>query len=132
MYRVECKQCKASVLTENGATNNLSCGCCDGSGHPEGIAANDHEGASNACSGAGKEPGQQHPGAPCPHPSENGIGCNALTLIPGVSQDVPEGEPCPGGHCWPGVEGCTTCRPCTVYFMGQIAPVPGAIVTAGR
>jgi hypothetical protein len=105
MYRVTCKQCGASGITDNGHRLQaaVSCPCC-----PE---AHDHDEAANACPEVGQPLDARHGGAACPHPSENGVGCSHLT---------PVGEPCPGGHCWPGVDGCTVCRPLTVEWLGLV------------
>jgi hypothetical protein len=80
----------------------LSCrpgsGCC-----PE---DHSHDGAANACPGAGTG----HPGAACPAAAAD---CIAVT---------PRGEPCPGGHCARGVPGCTVCRPITVTVLDLDIP----------
>jgi hypothetical protein len=117
VYRVTCKQCGASVITDDGNSDRLACQCCP--------VAHSHEEAANACPGATgtNDLTTQHAGAPCPHPSPNGRECNAITPVPGASNLAPEGEDCPGGHCWPGVEGCTVCRPCNIEWIGQIVPL---------
>lgn len=112
MYRVTCKQCGASGITDNGTRlqNAVGCTCCSEN--------HDHDEAANSCPEAGQPRGEQHPGAACPHPTEGGIGCNAVT---------PVGEDCPGGHCWPGVDGCTVCRPITADFLGNVSLGPAGV-----
>lgn len=109
IYRIQCKQCGASVVTENGNSDALACPCC-----PE---QHSHEAKANACPGAGSEMDMQHLGADC---TAGDTACNVLT---------PVGEPCRGGHCYPGVPGCQVCRPCNIEWLGVI-PVTPAVVRA--
>lgn len=103
MYRVTCKQCGASGITDNGhqLQNAVSCRCC--------TQDHDHDESANACPEAGIE-GVRHGGADCT------LGDRACIVL------TPEAEECPGGHCGPGVDGCTVCRPLLVQWLG-IAPV---------
>lgn len=113
MYRVTCKQCGASGLAEDGnrLQQAVGCSCCV---QP---MPHNHDAAANACPGAGKDDlTQQHPGAACAHPL-GGTACNAVTEV---------GQDCPGGHCFPGVEGCTVCRPLTVEFVGVVGMAPAS------
>lgn len=97
MYRVICKQCGANTLIPGGDPDvQLSCKCCP-LDHHHGLAA-------GACPGSGVN----HAGADCTHPAGGRV-CNVVT---------PEGDPCPGGHCGLGVDGCTVCRPVTIEFVG--------------
>lgn len=93
--QVQCQQCLAvTTIAEDTDPHAVNwCRCCPLDHH--------HGQAAAACPGAG---GAGHPGQPCPHP--NPAVCTRLT---------PPGEPCPGGHCGPGVPGCTVCRP-VVHF----------------
>lgn len=129
MYRVTCKQCGASGIAEDGnrLQQAVGCSCC--------TQRHDHDAASNACPGVaafrqahdqalqdghpdpvthGKT--QQHPGADCAHPF-GGTACNVITDL---------GDDCPGGHCFPGVDGCTCCRPLSVDFLGVVGLGPTA------
>jgi hypothetical protein len=113
------------ILTCNGcrASTTVSCtaGCSPEAGHADGCRVADldaalqctpgagccalphhHGQAANSCPGAGLN----HRGAPCP--DVNPAACQAVT---------PPGEPCPGGHCGKGVDGCTACRPLTVTVL---------------
>ena len=111
MYRVTCKLCGASGIAEDGnrLQQAVGCACC--------TQPHDHDRASNACPGAGADDHtQQHPGADCAHPA-GGAACNVVT---------PYGEDCPGGHCFPGVDGCTTCRPVHAEWLGGQALTPDA------
>lgn len=106
-WRVICKQCGANSIVEtaDNPQTAVGCNCC--------TQPHDHDAAANACPGAGQQDHtQQHPGVPCAHPM-GGAACNAVTE---------QGVDCPGGHCFPGVAGCTVCRPLTLEFVG-IAPV---------
>ncbi len=122
MWRVTCKQCGASVITPDGNSDALACPCC-----PE---PHSHEERANACPDAELPVDQRHGMAACAHPSEDGTGCNHLT--PNGTRLGPPGppEPCPGGHCWPGMPGCTVCRPCDVEWLGQVLAAPAAVVQA--
>ena len=114
-WRVTCKQCGTSSIVETADSPQLAigCNCC--------TQAHDHDESANACEGASRavlssvtgehDLSQQHPGAACSHPSENGTGCVVLTGA---------GEDCPGGHCGPGVLGCTVCRPLLIEFTGIV------------
>ena len=110
MYRVVCKQCGASGITEDGGNLQaaVNCTCC-----PE---AHDHDEAANGCPHIDLPLGERHDGADCTHPSEDGVMCRVLT---------PAGEPCPGGHCGPGIEDCTACRPVEAFWIG-VAPMTPA------
>lgn len=111
MYRVTCKQCGASGIAEDGnrLQQAVGCPCC--------TQAHDHDRAANACPGAGQDDyTQQHPGADCAHPA-GGIACAVVTPI---------GEDCPGGHCFPGVDGCTVCRPLHIEWLGEVRLTPDA------
>jgi hypothetical protein len=103
VYRVTCKQCGASGIAEDGnrLQQAVSCTCC--------TQAHDHDGAANGCPEAGAE-GERHGGADCT------LGDRACVVL------TPAAEECPGGHCGPGVDGCTVCRPVTAEFLG-IAPL---------
>ncbi len=109
MYRVTCKTCGASGIAEDGSRlqQAVGCSCC--------TQAHDHDQAANSCPEAGTE-GVRHGGADCTHPI-GGTACNVLT---------PLGEDCPGGHCFPGVDGCTVCRPLTVDYLGTVQLGPSA------
>lgn len=112
MYKVICKQCGASGITDNGdrPQGAVSCPCCP--------VAHDHDATANACPGAGLASGQQHPGEACPHP-DGPAACNAIHQRPHVTDD------CPGGHCWPGIDDCTACRPLTLEWISirPLSPV---------
>jgi hypothetical protein len=111
MYRVRCKGCGASGITDNGHQLQaaVSCRCC--------TQDHDHQQAADSCPGvraaaeAGGDLSQQHAGADCGHPSGDGTSCTVLT---------PQGSDCPGGHCGPGVDGCTVCRPLDVDYLGSL------------
>ena len=147
MLQVTCKQCSATAyvdctceiiapgtkppdghlalcpLTDLGS--NVLCdpesGCCQES--------HSHDAAANACPGivAGG-----HPGAPCPDEGKrclvySGGHSAARDLDPEVR--VRRAGKCPGGHCGPGVEGCTICRPVTITLLPgsvNLTPAPGA------
>jgi hypothetical protein len=109
MYRVTCKGCGASVVTEDGNSDRLACTCC-----PE---SHSHETAANSCPEAAELIYARHGGAAC---TMGGPDCVQLT---------PAGADCPGGHCAPGVPGCTVCRPCHIEFMGQIQLGPVVVVS---
>lgn len=129
MYRVTCKQCGASGIAEDGnrLQQAVGCSCC--------TQVHDHDRAANSCPGVAnaheahqravasghENPGlhalsQQHPDADCGHPV-GGQACNVLT---------PLGEDCPGGHCFPGVDGCTVCRPLSIDWIGIVPLGPAA------
>jgi hypothetical protein len=97
-HMVECYQCHSVTVVFDGrhVHEALRCACCP-EDHNHGVAA-------SACPGT--EAG--HPGAAC---MSGGASCVRLT---------PEGEPCPGEHCGLRVEGCTVCRPVTIYAMAVI------------
>lgn len=94
MFEITCNRCGAGVRTSDLSDPDaaLICGCC-----PE----NHHHG-QNAAACPGIDAG--HPGTPC-HRAAGGQECTLKT---------PSGEPCPGGHCGPGVAGCNVCRPITI------------------
>lgn len=107
--QVQCKTCLAMTTVPDGVEpGSLTwCRCC--------TADHDHGQAAAACPGNGEA---GHPGAACPHP--NPAVCTVVSVPVGEGADSPPpgapgvravGEPCPGGHCGPGVEGCTVCRP---------------------
>ena len=109
MYRVTCKQCGGSGITDNGLRlqSAVSCPCCP--------LPHDHDEAANGCPGAGVDDlAQQHPDVAC---AAGSVSCNAIT---------PLGEECPGGHCYPGTPGCTVCRPVTADWLG-IMPLAGVV-----
>jgi hypothetical protein len=113
MYRVTCKGCGASAITDNGQMlqNAVSCQCC--------TKNHDHQEAADSCTGSGAASlDQQHPGADCGHPRGDGTICTVLT---------PQGSDCPGGHCGPKVDGCTVCRPLDVDYLGTIPMSAGAL-----
>lgn len=107
MYRVTCKGCGASALTDNGhmLQNAVSCRCC--------TQDHDHQESADSCPGinsavALNDLSAAHPGADCGHPGP-GTDCSVLT---------PKGQDCPGGHCGPQADGCTVCRPLEVDYLG--------------
>lgn len=110
MYRVTCKQCGAigTAMDGNNPQAAVSCDCC--------TQDHDHDVSANSCRGANKPHRKQHPGRACAHPM-GGIGCNVITPI---------GVDCPGGHCFPGVKGCTVCRPLSIEFEGSVELGPSA------
>src|SRR5260221_2535974 len=76
--------------------------CAPGSTSPDCChVEHDHAAAANAC--------------PRGHGECTLDKCGALT---------PVGDPCPGGHCAKGIEGCTGCRPLTVTVMPGSVTLP--------
>lgn len=110
MYRVTCKQCGASGIAEDGnrLQQSVGCSCC--------TQPHDHDRAANLCPGATgtNDHAHQHTGAACLQPG-GGTNCQVITGL---------GEDCPGGHCFPGVDGCTSCRPLDVTWLGEIRLQP--------
>jgi hypothetical protein len=91
-------------------------GCCQ--------EAHSHDQAANACPGITLG----HPGAPCAAAdpdrclSHSGGHSAARDLSP--EERVRRTGTCPGGHCGPGVPGCTICRPVTITLL------PGSVILA--
>lgn len=142
MLQVTCKKCQASAyvdctcppaskpagghhpfcaLTDLGS--NVQCdpdsGCCQKS--------HSHDAAANACPGIAAG---GHPGAPCP---DEGSRCLVYSGGHSAAQDLaPEARvrragKCTGGHCGPGVTGCTICRPVTITLLPgsvNLTPAP--------
>lgn len=124
--RVQCMQCLAETVIPDGADPHAFtwCGCCTRTDPATG-QIHHHGRAAEACAGSN---GTGHPGAACPHP--NPKVCVRVSVpadvtpgdIPVDGREVPAmpgrrgaGEPCPGGHCGIGVDGCTVCRP-VIHF----------------
>lgn len=103
VLRVLCPGCRSEALTSNcadpdgafDADPGTDCRCCPGDSHP----GQSHGEAAQACP-------QGHEDAAC------GTGPDCLV-------HTPAGEDCPGGHCGPGVDGCTVCRP-LIIFAGAL------------
>jgi hypothetical protein len=102
MFRVSCPGCGSSTYTDvvdfDAALNCLPDGGCCLQDHHHG-----QMGAS--CAGGHAE---------CPTPdkcpvwkSHNHPGDGDYSMI----------GPCPGGHCAPGIPGCTVCRPIVIEMM---------------
>ena len=102
--QVQCKQCLAIANVPDGVDPHTMnwCTCCTAD-HHHGLAA-------EAC------PGNNaigHVGAPCSH--QNPMLCSVIGTL-----EQRKGEPCPGGHCGVGVEGCTVCRPVIHYVTAGL------------
>jgi hypothetical protein len=93
--RVLCPGCGSEAVVTDGsdpdgafdAHPDTDCRCCPEDHH--------HGMAAAACS-------QEHGDAAC------GVGADCIV-------HTPTGEDCPGGHCGPGVDGCTVCRPLIIF-----------------
>lgn len=139
MLLLECNGCPARVMTECSCPLDLSrtaheptcqhsnldamvtcapdSGCCQES--------HDHGAKARACPGIPGD-GDNHPGEPCPFPEGQ---CKSWISSTSSVAGKTDAGPCPGGHCAPGVDGCTVCRPITITFMGGISamrPAPAA------
>jgi hypothetical protein len=96
---VQCPGCGQTAETDScadpdgafDADPGTDCRCCPEDHH--------HGMAAAACP-------QAHEDAAC------GVGPDCLV-------HTPAGEDCPGGHCGPGVDGCTVCRP-LIIFAGAV------------
>jgi hypothetical protein len=97
IYLLQCNGCRAQAFAENVADPDILV-VCDPAGDCCKIAHH-HGKAAAACP-------RGHGDAPCPTPAT----CKVF-----------ETEGCAGGHCAPGVDGCTVCRPITITGM------PGAV-----
>lgn len=117
MPRIQCNQClKVEVVPPGVDPHTITwCECCtiknpNGTPHHHGQAA-------ASCSGNG---GVGHPEEPCPHPNPAVCAVVSRPVHPDDPTDHPGptrtmGDPCPGGHCGVGVNGCTVCRPVTHF-----------------
>jgi hypothetical protein len=112
-FQVTCKTCGAFVLVPGDTDFHraLVCDCCLLGGRDH-----DHKASAQQCTGASDTPGPQgHEGVSCPYPL-SGRYCEAVT---------PSGEECPGGHCGPGIEGCTVCRPIAITGLPGLVKING-------
>jgi hypothetical protein len=102
--RIQCAQCLAATdIPADADPHSVDfCGCCDGSQHP-GMTHGQYAASCTGDEGAG------HPGEPCSH--QDPLACTRVS---------PPGEQCPGGHCGPGVAGCTVCRPLIHFHTTNI------------
>lgn len=141
LARVTCNSCGATAMTDqpSGFGAAVRCACC-----PE---DHDHDVAANSCPWQG----HAHVDADCPHQvgecphwasvqaghtgnhplAHPGTGRIAAVRLYTQDQPIPDGHTlvtemaCPGGHCGPGVDGCTVCRPVTVTVLslgGTLTP----------
>lgn len=103
VLRVTCTGCGSEALVTDAADPDgafdahpdTDCRCCSGESHP-GLS---HAEATKAC--------------PMGHEDK------ACGIGPDCQVHTPAGEDCPGGHCGPGVDGCTVCRP-LIIFAGAV------------
>jgi hypothetical protein len=92
-----------------------------------------HDAAANSCPDIGLDHGQRHDGAPCPVPGNctlwRNVNADHHRALREAGQPVPS---CPGGHCGPGVPGCTVCRPVTITVIpGSVTAAPAFAVNGG-
>lgn len=92
-----------------------------------------HDAAANSCPDIALDLGKRHGGAPCPDPGSCTLWRNSQA---GAHRELREaGKPvpsCPGGHCGPGVPGCTVCRPVTITVVpGSVTAAPAFAVNGG-
>jgi hypothetical protein len=106
MLHVECHGCRTSAYTENHADPDAELTCPPGSGCCE--EDHHHGNAGAACPGG-------H-GA-CPTPDRCPVWLGMQPHLEGGNVRDASAGPCPGGHCGPGVDGCTVCRPLKITVM---------------
>jgi hypothetical protein len=106
VLHVECQGCRTSAYTEDGTDPDAALTCLPGSD----CCPKDHHHGENASACPGGH-------GPCPAPDRCPVWAGLQPHVPGSPVRDTSAGPCPGGHCGPGVPGCTVCRPLTITVM---------------